>query len=193
MRSILLLALALLAGCAERQALFVVLPSADGGTGAITVSDAKGKVVLDKPFAATEIRDGAAQPSELKPDEIRALFAKAMAAQPILPVRHRLYFQPNSDQLTAESEQAFRAVFDDIRRRPVHQVEVIGFTDSTGTQEANQRLSLQRAGAIRDRLVAEGIAASAITIAGRGKLDPEVPTADQVNEPRNRRVIIAVR
>lgn len=84
-------------------------------------------------------------------------------------------------------------MFEDIKRRPVYQVEVIGYTDTTGTQELNQRLSLQRAQAVRDLLAKDGVAAASISAAGRGKLDPEVPTADQVNEPRNRRVVITVR
>jgi hypothetical protein len=38
-------------GCAQRQALFVVLPNADGTSGAITVSDNQQSVLLDKPYA----------------------------------------------------------------------------------------------------------------------------------------------
>ena len=39
-------------GCAQRQAFFVVLPNADGTSGAITVSDNQQSVLLDKPYAA---------------------------------------------------------------------------------------------------------------------------------------------
>jgi len=187
------LALLLVAGCAERQALFVVLPGADGSAGAITVDDGKSKVLLDQPYAAGEVRDGNARAAPVKPEEVQQVFGTALAAEPILPVRFQLYFVQNTDRMTTEAEQQYRAVLDDIKRRPVYQVEVIGFTDSVGTQEQNQRLSLQRAAAIRDRLLADGIAAAAIATAGRGKLDPAVKTADQVDEPRNRRVMITVR
>jgi OmpA-OmpF porin, OOP family len=189
----LLLALALIAGCAQRQALFVVLPEEGGKVGAITVNDGKQSVVLDKAYAASELKSGEAKPAEVKAEEVQQTFGAAIGARPILPQRFRLYFVAGSNQLTAESEPLYRAVFEDIKRRPVYQVEVIGFTDTTGTQELNQRLSLQRAQAIRDLLVKDGIAAPAISTAGRGKLDPEVKTADQVDEPRNRRVVITVR
>jgi outer membrane protein OmpA-like peptidoglycan-associated protein len=190
-----LLALSLLGACAQREALVVVLPNFDGSAGAVTVQDTKGSsaVLLDKPFAATELRDGATKPVAVKPEEARQIFGAALNAQPILPVRFTLYFLPNTDRLTLESEQHVRSVLQDIKRRPVHQVEVIGYTDTVGTQELNQRLSLQRASAIRDLLVREGVTASAISTAGRGKLDQEVKTVDQVDEPRNRRVAITVR
>ena len=95
--------------------------------------------------------------------------------------------------MTPESLLKYRSVFDDIKRRPVYQVEVIGYTDTLGDKAHNQQLSLKRAAAIRDRLIADGLSASSISIAGRGELDPAVPTGPQVAEPRNRRVEITVR
>jgi outer membrane protein OmpA-like peptidoglycan-associated protein len=41
--------------------------------------------------------------------------------------------------------------------------------------------------------VRRGIAPDRITTAGRGEREPLVPTADEVAEPRNRRVEISVR
>jgi OOP family OmpA-OmpF porin len=84
-------------------------------------------------------------------------------------------------------------VFDDIRRRPVYQIEVIGHTDTLGDFRTNQTLSRARAAAIRARLVRDGIEPDAISTAGRGKLDPIVPTGDNVAEPLNRCVVITVR
>ena len=70
---------------------------------------------------------------------------------------------------------------------------MIGHTDTLGTQEHNQQLSMSRAEMIRDRLVHDGLSPKSISVAGRGKLDLAVKTADQVAEPRNRRVEITVR
>jgi outer membrane protein OmpA-like peptidoglycan-associated protein len=182
----------LLAGC-PRQALFVVLPSEDGGAGAITVDDGKTVTTLDQPYAAAESRAGSSEPVEESRGTIGVIFRRAIAAQPILPQHFRLYFLLGRDELTPESAIAYRAVFDDIERRPVYQVEVIGYTDTLGDLAYNQTLSLERAKAIRAALVRDGIDRGAISIAGRGKLDLLVPTADQVPEPRNRRVEITVR
>jgi OOP family OmpA-OmpF porin len=181
-------------GCAQRQALFIVLPNADGTSGAITVSDNQKSVLLDKPYAESEEKSGSVSaPTTTDAQHVQQEFGNALAAQPILPAHFRLYFLKDTDTLTLESEQQYRAVFDDIKRRPVYQVEVIGYTDTLGTPAHNQQLSLKRAEAIRDRLVHDGLSANSISVAGRGELDPAVATAPQVSEPRNRRVEITVR
>jgi outer membrane protein OmpA-like peptidoglycan-associated protein len=182
----------LLTGC-PRQALFVVLPGESGGAGAITVDDGETVTTLDQPYAAAESRAGSSAPVEESQGNIGVIFRRAISAQPILPQHFRLYFILGSNQLTPESAIAYRAVFDDIEKRPVYQVEVVGYTDTLGDLRFNQALSLSRATAIRAALVRDGVDPSAISVAGRGKLDLLVPTADQVPEPRNRRVEITVR
>jgi OmpA-OmpF porin, OOP family len=180
-------------GCAQRQALFVVLPNPDGTSGAITVNAGQTSVLLDKPYAASEEKGGSVAPTTTNSDQVQQIFGNALAAQPILPKHFRLYFFKDSDTLTPESLRQYRLVFDDIKRRPVYQVEVIGYTDTLGNEPYNQQLSLKRAAAIRDRLIHDGLSANSISIAGRGDLDPAVATGPQMSEPRNRRVEITVR
>jgi peptidoglycan-associated lipoprotein len=182
------------AGCAQQE-LFVVLPNADGrpGSGAITVSDGKSSTTLDTAYAAAEVRYGPAAPVDVSAGNSYAIFNSAITARPILPHRFRLYFFFDSDELTPESVTAYRQVFDDVRPRKAYEVEVIGHADTLGGVAYNQQLSLARAAAFRERLVSDGIAASAISITGRGKLDLPVPTGDQVAEPRNRVIDILVR
>jgi outer membrane protein OmpA-like peptidoglycan-associated protein len=182
-----------LAGC-PRQALFVVLPNAEGGgAGAITVDDGKTVTTLDRPYAAAESRADSSAPTAETQENINVIFRSAIAAEPILPHHFRLYFILGSDELTPESKIAYRAVFDDTKQRPVYEIEVIGFTDTLGDLRYNQELSLARAAATRGALVRDGLDRRAISIAGRGKRDLLVPTADQTSEPRNRRVEITVR
>jgi outer membrane protein OmpA-like peptidoglycan-associated protein len=188
-----LASMVLLAGC-PRQALFVVLPNAEGGgVGAITVEDGKTATILDQPYATAEARAGSTAPTAENQENISVIFRRAIAARPILPHHFRLYFIVGSPELTPESRIAYRAVFDDTKQRPVYEIEVIGFTDTVGDLPYNQALSLRRAAAVRDTLVRDGLDRQAISIAGRGKRDPLVPTADQTPEPRNRRVEITVR
>lgn len=194
MRRVLLLPLLLmLASCSSRQSLFVVLPNPDGSSGAVTINDGQKSVELDKPYAAGEVRGGVAAPVKVDPEQVQQIFGNALAAQPVLPSHFVLYFEKNSDTLTPPSQKQYESVFDDIKQRPVYEVEVIGHTDTLGTLEHNQKLSMSRAEMIRDRLVKDGISTGSISVAGRGPLDPAVKTADQVAEPRNRRVEITVR
>jgi len=183
---------ALLTGC-PRQALFVVLPSEDGGAGAISVEDGKTVTTLDQPYAAAESRAGSSGPVEESRGNIGVIFRGAMAARPVLPRHFRLYFILGSNELTPESVVAYRGVFDDIKKRPVYEIEVVGHTDTLGDFRTNQALSLAGSAAIRDRLVRDGIASGAISIAGRGKRDLIVPTGDRIAEPLNRCVVVTVR
>jgi outer membrane protein OmpA-like peptidoglycan-associated protein len=182
----------LLAGC-PRQALFVVLPNEEGRAGAITVDDGKTVTTLDQPYAAAESRSGSSGPVEESRGNIGVIFHRAIAVQPLLPRHFRLYFILGSNELTPESVIAYRGVFDDIKKRPVYEIEVVGHTDTLGDFRTNQALSLARSAAIRDRLVRDGIASGAISIAGRGKRDLIVPTGDRIAEPLNRCVVVTVR
>ncbi len=194
MRIVGAVALALLLGaCSSQQALFVVLPNPDGTAGAITIDDGKTKVPLDRAYAAGEVRGDAAAPVTIDAPKVQQIFGGALAARPVLPAHFRLYFISDSNTLTPDSAPQYQGVFADIKGRAVYEVEVIGHTDTLGDQSYNQQLSLKRALAIRDRLVADGLAQSAIKVAGRGSLDLAVKTANQVSEPRNRRVEITVR
>ena len=182
-----------LSACASRQALFTVLPNPDGSAGAVTVDDGQKSVVLDKPYAASEIVKGSAQPVAMDDAQVQQIFGSALAARPILPSHFRLYFNNDTDVMTPDSERLYKSVFDDIKQRPVYEVEVVGHTDTTGELKHNQELSLTRAGSIREKLIHDGLDPKSISIAGRGPLDLRVKTGDNVPEQLNRRVEITVR
>jgi outer membrane protein OmpA-like peptidoglycan-associated protein len=188
------LVLIALAACAHKQeALFVVLPNPDGSSGAVTIQNGAAPVLLDKPYAAGEVRGGKPAPVPVTEQQVQATFGPALAARPILPAHFRLYFVSDSDILTKESLATYQAVFADLKQRKAYEVEVVGHTDTLGDKSYNQALSLRRAEAIRARLARDGLDAAPIAVAGRGPLNLAVKTADQVSEPKNRRVEITVR
>jgi len=77
--------------------------------------------------------------------------------------------------------------------RPGADITVTGHTDSRGSVADNDALSIQRAQEITRLLVQSGFPADRIEAMGRGERELAVPTADEVDEPRNRRVVIVVR
>ena len=172
--------------------LVVVLPSADGHTGAVVVQREGNRTVLDQPYAAN--RTGRETgPARLTEREVRSTFGSTLAAIPARPALFLLYFVAGTDELTDESKGELARMLDELRRRPSPDILVIGHTDRVGNDADNDRLSLQRAERVRESFVAQGIAAERIRAAGRGEREPIVPTADGVDEPRNRRVEINVR
>jgi len=70
------------------------------------------------------------------------------------------------------------------------QLVLEGHTDRTGSQIHNLALSRRRAVAVRDHLVALGYPPTALSVEGYGESSPYVPTADEVPEADNRRVLI---
>jgi outer membrane protein OmpA-like peptidoglycan-associated protein len=67
-----------------------------------------------------------------------------------------------------------------------------GHTDSTGSDEFNQKLSEQRAGAVRSYLIEQGLAEANLTAAGFGKSMPVADNATAAGRQQNRRVEIIV-
>jgi outer membrane protein OmpA-like peptidoglycan-associated protein len=71
-------------------------------------------------------------------------------------------------------------------------IEVVGHTDTVGSEAYNMRLSIRRADVVRDALVALGARREAIATNGVGETDLAVQTADGVREPQNRRSVITL-
>jgi outer membrane protein OmpA-like peptidoglycan-associated protein len=109
------------------------------------------------------------------------------------PISFLLYFQEGTDEYTPESKEAFEKVFAEVARRKAAEVAVIGHTDTVGKLEFNDGLSRKRAERVRKDFTGRGIPPDSISIAGRGEREPIVPTADEMSEPRNRRVEINIR
>ena len=74
----------------------------------------------------------------------------------------------------------------------VADIDVIGHTDSIGSEEYNQDLSERRAGAVRDYLVANGVAADIIDVSGKGETAPVASNDTDEGRAKNRRVDIHV-
>ena len=72
-------------------------------------------------------------------------------------------------------------------------IEVNGYTDTSGTPQYNQGLSIRRAKAVQAQLIADGVPENAITIQGFGDTRLLVQTGPGVREPQNRRVEIIIR
>jgi outer membrane protein OmpA-like peptidoglycan-associated protein len=174
--------------------LVVVLPGPDGHVGAVVVERAGGTVVLDRAYAASRIVGGGAPRAEqVTSSEIRSEFSVVLNALPDRPKSFLVYFLEGTDEFTSESQDEFARILDELRDRGAPDVLVIGHTDRVGSAQFNDALSLQRAERVRHELIKLGIPEARISTAGRGEREPLVPTADEVAEPRNRRVEINVR
>ena len=69
-------------------------------------------------------------------------------------------------------------------------ITAIGHTDTSGPTDYNMALSLRRATAVKNALIQQGVAPTAIDTVGKGESELLVQTGDGVREPQNRRVEI---
>ena len=98
------------------------------------------------------------------------------------------------DQATIKpgAERSIERIAAVLEQYPDHDIAVEGHTDATGPDEYNQRLSEQRAAAVRERLVAGGVDANRITSRGLGETTPVATNATAAGRQQNRRVEIVV-
>jgi outer membrane protein OmpA-like peptidoglycan-associated protein/uncharacterized membrane protein (UPF0127 family) len=108
--------------------------------------------------------------------------------------------------LKPEGRDQLEQIIDDIRQaqqdgQAIESVSVSGYTDQLGSDAVNQRLSLERAQAVRDYMRSKGLADVPFTVRGMGAADPQAPLSacsgggqQQIDcLAPNRRVVIEVR
>jgi hypothetical protein len=69
---------------------------------------------------------------------------------------------------------------------------VVGYTDSTGSEEHNQQLSELRANAVKNALVIKGVNAARLTTMGMGESNPIADNSTAAGRQLNRRVNIVI-
>jgi len=112
-----------------------------------------------------------------------------------VPVYHRtaLYinFATNKADIRKADIPELQKAIDFVKRYPDTKVSVVGYTDSTGPDAYNQKLSERRANAVKKYLVDSGhVKAEMITAEGRGEADPIADNKTKEGRFKNRRVEI---
>ena len=76
---------------------------------------------------------------------------------------------------------------------PRARINIVGHTDSSGSDAVNDPLSMARARSVRDYLVDRGVPSNHIDTAGRGEREPIADNGSEAGRSRNRRVEIFLR
>jgi outer membrane protein OmpA-like peptidoglycan-associated protein len=172
----------------------VLLPQADASASAVVVKNTLQEQTLDAPYQRVTVKEG--KPFVLdvvaEPD-LQKKYPQLYDAMPKRPNKYVLNFMPGGTALTAQSQAQLPKIIEDAQSRSGADMVVTGHTDSTGALVANDELSLKRAKVVSQLLIDKGATASRLESVGRGKRELLIPTADEVDEPKNRRVEIVVR
>lgn len=101
-------------------------------------------------------------------------------------------FRVGSSVLQPAAQNDMQRFSEVIREFDKTKVTVVGHTDSTGSEAANQKLSEQRAAAVRDQMVAHGVATGRLTTVGLGESKPVADNGTEYGRQLNRRVEIVI-
>ena len=194
--SLAVLVTALLAACSTPGTRVVLLPQADGKPSAVTVRVKDGEEILSKPFqraTAAVGASGAPVVDQADPAKVQAEHKVLFDMQPPPPQRYTVYFDVGGTRLTPASQQVMNEALTAAQTRSGSDIVVTGHTDTKGALEQNDMLSQRRAQEVAQLFVERQFPSKRIEAVGRGERELAVPTADEVDEPRNRRVTIEVR
>jgi outer membrane protein OmpA-like peptidoglycan-associated protein/Tol biopolymer transport system component len=100
---------------------------------------------------------------------------------------HNVFFDFNKATLRPESNTELRNLVDLLKKHPVFRIEIDGYTDSVGTMEYNLRLSQNRAKAVRQYIIQNGIAPKRVVTKGFGATQPVASNATDEGRQANRR------
>lgn len=99
-----------------------------------------------------------------------------------------LFFATNKTTVLPESEGSLNSLASFLRDNPTVTIRITGHTDAIGSDDANMRLSVGRAKAVRADLIARGVDADRIEFDGKGETEPIATNDTEEGRAQNRRV-----
>jgi outer membrane protein OmpA-like peptidoglycan-associated protein len=118
-----------------------------------------------------------------------AVFVPSPAAP---AANYTIYFNFGSWTLTGEELTTLQQAIAAARAGQQTRITIVGHTDTSGSAQYNQELSVKRANVVAETLVDMGARRDAIQTSGVGETDLAVQTADGVKEAKNRRAVVTL-
>jgi peptidoglycan-binding protein ArfA len=107
-------------------------------------------------------------------------------------LRTPINFETDGFTLTEASRQQLTQIAEKLKACPAPKVAVVGHADDSGNDAINMPLSTNRAKAVADYLVSQGVAAERVASKGVGSSQPVAPNDTPAGKAVNRRVDITV-
>jgi outer membrane protein OmpA-like peptidoglycan-associated protein len=137
------------------------------------------------------LKDKAAMRTQLS-DQLNKVLATRDSARGLIISMSDVLFDTGKFSLKDGAREKLAKVAGILIVYPTLAIEVGGYTDNVGGDEMNQKLSENRAGAVRDYLVAQGVGIASVTAKGFGNTSPVASNDNASGRQENRRVELVV-
>ena len=124
--------------------------------------------------------------------QLNSVLATSETARGLIVNMSDVLFDTAKYTLKPDTKISLAKVAGILQAYPGLKLQVEGYTDSIGGDEYNQKLSENRAGAVRDFLVSQGVTMNNISATGYGKNDPVADNGTAQGRSQNRRVNLVV-
>ena len=150
----------------------------------------------DKARQSAQEADRLRQQAEQEKSDLRARLLQQLnavlethdSARGLISNMGDVLFQTGKYELKPEARERLAKVSGILLAYPTLKISIEGHTDAVGTDDYNQRLSEQRAEAVRDYFVQQGVTENTVTARGFGKTQPIAANDTPDGRQRNRRV-----
>lgn len=103
-----------------------------------------------------------------------------------------VFFETGLSSLKKESFPALNELVDALKSKPSLNIEIAGHTDNVGNSESNQKLSTDRAIAVRDYLIKHGVEPNRVVAKGYGETQPVADNDSSEGRQQNRRTEVRI-
>jgi outer membrane protein OmpA-like peptidoglycan-associated protein len=142
--------------------------------------------------SASQATQQAEQMRERLKEQLNQVLQTKESARGLIVNMSDVLFDFNKYTLKTEAREKLAKVSGILLAYPGLKLQVEGYTDNIGSDEYNQKLSEQRADAVRDYLVSQSVQQGNITAAGFGKSNPIADNSTNAGRAQNRRVQLVV-
>ncbi len=173
---------------------------AEAARQAALLAQERARLEAERAHAAKAAADEALAKAQREKDELRARLREQLnsvletreSARGLIVNMSDVLFDFGKYSLRPGAREKLAKIAGILVAHPGLRLEVEGHTDSVGSDEFNQRLSEQRASAVRDYLTQMGVGMTDITSRGFGESQPVASNGTAAGRQQNRRVEIVV-
>ena len=145
-----------------------------------------------KAAAANKSADDANAIRERLRSQLNSVLATSETARGLIVNMSDVLFDTGKYTLKPDAKIALAKVAGILQAYPGLKLQIEGYTDSVGGDDYNQKLSENRAGAVRDFLVSQGVPMDNTSATGYGKNNPVADNSTAAGKAKNRRVQLVV-